>query len=64
MVMISNAGALMISRRAFGGGMEVQGSSGVAVIMTTIGILLAYYNIKKLQTDQHRAWMLRSFVYV
>lgn len=32
---------------------------GVLAIMTIISASLAYINIKRLQIDQHRAWMLR-----
>ncbi|KAL8987239.1 MAG: hypothetical protein Q9169_008718 [Polycauliona sp. 2 TL-2023] len=36
---------------------------GVLAIMTTGGATLAYINIKRLQIDQHRAWMLRTWFY-
>lgn len=64
LVLISNVSALVIARRTFGGTLDIQGGIGTLVLMTTVGIGLAYYNIKKLQIDQHRAWMIRSFVYV
>ncbi len=60
----SNAGALMIARRAFGGGLEVQTGVGLLVTICTIGIIMAYYNIRCLQIDQHRAWMLRTMFYM
>jgi len=60
LIATSNAGALMIARRGFGGTIETQAGIGLLVIITTVGIALAYYNIKRLQIDQHRAWMLRS----
>lgn len=31
---------------------------------TTIGLLMAYINIKLLQIDQHRAWMIRTWSWV
>jgi hypothetical protein len=38
------------------------GTGGVSVvILTCFG--LAIYNIKRLQIDQHRAWMLRAWIY-
>ena len=43
--------------------METQVFVGVLVIMTTLGIFLAYYNVKRLQIEQHRAWMLRTWFY-
>lgn len=56
LVPISNAGALMIARHAFGGGLDTQAVVGV--------LALSYYNIKRLQIEQHRAWMLRAWFYV
>jgi hypothetical protein len=32
--------------------------------MSTAAIGMAYYNVKHLQLEQHRAWMLRAFFYV
>lgn len=60
----SNAGALMIARRAFGGGLATQTAIGTLVMVTTLSIGMAYYNIKRLQIDQHRAWMLRTFFFM
>ncbi|KAJ9619806.1 hypothetical protein H2203_008076 [Taxawa tesnikishii (nom. ined.)] len=64
LVLIANVGALMICRRSFGGTLETQAGVGVLVIITTISIAMAYYNIKRLQIDQHRAWMLRAMFYL
>ena len=63
LLLLSNAGALMIVRRSFGGQMETQTFVGLLVIMTTLGASMAYYNIKRLQVEQHRAWMLRTWFY-
>jgi Predicted membrane protein (DUF2306) len=60
LVFVANAGALMICRRSFGGTLETQAGVGLLVIITSTSICLAYYNIKRLQIDQHRAWMLRA----
>ena len=54
----------MIARVSFGGGLDVQMAAGVMSIMSLIALGMAYYNIKKLQIDQHRAWMLRAWFYV
>jgi len=59
----ANVGALMIARYSFGGQIETQVFVGLLAIMTTLGIFMAYYNIKRLQIDQHRAWMLRTWFY-
>ncbi|KAH7370207.1 hypothetical protein BKA65DRAFT_487870 [Rhexocercosporidium sp. MPI-PUGE-AT-0058] len=61
--LLGNVGALMIARRAFGGGLDIQGAVGLLAIMTTLSLGMAYYNIKRLQIDQHRAWMLRAWFY-
>lgn len=60
LVLIANAGALMICRRSFGGGIDTQAGVGVLVIVSTTSMALAWYNIKCLQIDQHRKWMLRA----
>lgn len=54
----------MIARRAFGGTLATQSVVGTLVIATTTSVFMAYYNIKRLQIDQHRAWMLRVWFYV
>ena len=54
----------MIARHAFGGTLATQALIGTLVILTTVGLTLAYYNIKRLQVDQHRAWMIRTWFYV
>ena len=63
LLLVGNAGAIMITPVAFGGTLAIQCAVGLLVIMTTGGFALAYYNIKRLQIDQHRAWMLRTWVY-
>jgi uncharacterized membrane protein len=60
----STAGALMIVRRAFGGTLSTQTAVGMLAFLSTTGSALAYINIKRLQIDQHRAWMIRTWVYV
>ncbi|KFY40872.1 hypothetical protein V495_05214 [Pseudogymnoascus sp. VKM F-4514 (FW-929)] len=60
LVTIGNIGAAMIARRAFGGTLATQCAVGYLIIATTVSMVLAYYNIKRLQIDQHRAWMLRA----
>lgn len=61
---ISVIGALMITRHAFGGGLDAQAAIGALGILFLCATGLAYYNIKRLQIEQHRAWMLRAWVYV
>lgn len=61
---LSLVGVYMITRHAFGGGLDVQSASGVLGIMTMGSFILAWINIKRLQIEQHRAWMLRGWFYV
>jgi uncharacterized membrane protein len=58
----STAGALMIARRSFGGLVPTIGGIYTLSFVVIIEVALAYYNIKRLQIDQHRKWMLRAFV--
>jgi len=62
--LVGTVGALMITRHAFGGGLATQVGLGLLGIMFTFSLLLAYINVKLLQIEQHRAWMLRAWVYV
>ncbi|KAL1648404.1 hypothetical protein SLS58_002157 [Diplodia intermedia] len=64
LVLVANAGALMIARHAFGGGLDTQAVIGALAIVTTGSLVLALVNIKRLQIEQHRAWMLRTWFYV
>lgn len=56
-------GALMITRVSFGGGLDVQAVLGLMAILFIGSLGLAIYNIKMLQIEQHRAWMLRAWFY-
>lgn len=62
--LVSNAAAIMIARHAFGGEVAGHAVTGTAVLLSTFGLLSAYYNIKRLQIDQHRAWIMRSFAWM
>ncbi|KAL2021729.1 hypothetical protein VTK56DRAFT_6672 [Thermocarpiscus australiensis] len=61
--LISTAGALMLARHAVGGRLETQMAIGVVSISFVVSLGLAWYNIKRLQIEQHRAWMLRAWFY-
>ncbi|KAG9191710.1 hypothetical protein G6011_10444 [Alternaria panax] len=56
-------GALMIARHAFGGGLDVQSFVGVLGFGSLGCFIISYFNIKRLQIEQHRAWMLRGWFY-
>lgn len=62
--LVSVAGVLMIGRFSFGGGLDMQIATGLAAIIFVGSEAMAYYNIKKLQIEEHRAWMLRAWVIV
>lgn len=64
LVLGGNAGALMMGRRAFGGDISIQAGFGLLVIISTASTAMAVWNIKKLQIEQHRAWMLRAMFYI
>ena len=64
LVLLGNIGAIMIARRAFNGTLATQTGVGLVAIISEISIFMAYYNIKRLQIDQHRAWMLRAMFYL
>ncbi|EUC40136.1 hypothetical protein COCMIDRAFT_109566 [Bipolaris oryzae ATCC 44560] len=61
--LVSLAGAFMIMRHAFGGGLDVQVALGVLGLSTLASFTISYVNVKRLQIEQHRAWMLRGWFY-
>jgi hypothetical protein len=61
--LVSTVGAFMTARHAFGGGIEIQLGVGVCGISFAVSMVLAYINVKRLQIEQHRAWMLRGWFY-
>lgn len=63
-ILFAHIGSLMIANIAFGGGVAVTTWIGILALCTTIFVVLAWINIKRLQIDQHRAWMLRAWFYV
>ena len=61
---VGTVGGLMIARHTFGGGMASQSVLGFLSIIFLGALVMAYINIKLLQIEQHRAWMLRAWFYV
>lgn len=61
---ISLVGVLMIARHALGGSLDVQVWVGFVGFGVLACFVLSWINIKKLQIEQHRAWMLRGWFYV
>lgn len=62
--LLSTAGVLMIARNAYGGEISTQLGVGFLSIIFVGSLVMAYINIKRLQIEQHRAWMLRAWFYV
>lgn len=63
LLLAGNVGAILISDSAMGATIEMRLFVPVLAGMTIVSLVLAYLNIKRLQIDQHRAWMLRTWVY-
>ncbi|KAL8720896.1 MAG: hypothetical protein Q9225_002314 [Loekoesia sp. 1 TL-2023] len=63
-IICSNAGAIMVANIAIGGDLPTQTFVGFLSIATIVTFGLALYNIKRLQIDQHRAWMLHTWFYI
>ena len=59
LVTLANVSGLMIARRSFGGTVATQMFVGLLALATTVSMVMAWVNIKRLQIAQHRAWMLR-----
>ncbi|KAI1326616.1 hypothetical protein F5Y16DRAFT_374066 [Xylariaceae sp. FL0255] len=58
---ISSAAVLYILPVSFGGDIVIQAGGGVLAFSFLGALVMAYINIKRLQIDQHRAWMLRAW---
>lgn len=64
MVLLANAGAIIIAPHSFGSAIMTRARVGLLIILSTIGLFFAVYNIKRMQIDQHRKWMLRTWFYM
>lgn len=64
LAVIGTVGAIMIAPVAFGGSLMNRAWIGTTAIMFIGSLALAIWNIKTLQLEQHRAWMLRAWFYV
>ncbi|KAF5966494.1 hypothetical protein FCOIX_12485 [Fusarium coicis] len=63
LAIIGTVGAIIIAPVAFGGSLSVRAAVGFMAIMFLGALFLAIWNIKTLQLEQHRAWMLRAWFY-
>lgn len=61
LLLIGLVGAFMVTRHSMGGSIESQVALGLLGVYSTFSLIMAYVNIKLLQIDQHRAWMLRAW---
>ncbi|KAF2762454.1 hypothetical protein EJ05DRAFT_534005 [Pseudovirgaria hyperparasitica] len=59
LLLLGNAGAFMIMDTSIGGAPAMRVWFGLLGAATTLGLILAVTNIKRLQIDAHRAWMIR-----
>lgn len=57
------ATGFVLGRRSFGGDISIQAGVFAMGTATLVSVALAYWNIKLLQIDQHRKWMLRTWFY-
>ncbi|KAH8817875.1 hypothetical protein DL96DRAFT_1623579 [Flagelloscypha sp. PMI_526] len=64
LIFVATAGALIISRRSFGGSMAIQAIVVCTSFATLAALTLAYVSIRRLQIDQHRKWMIRAMVWM
>ncbi|KAI1352186.1 hypothetical protein F5Y01DRAFT_304261 [Xylaria sp. FL0043] len=60
---VGTAAALVIGRRSAGGGVDVQLLFGVLAICFLGSLVIGIINIKRLQIEQHRAWMIRAWAF-
>lgn len=63
LVLIYSVTGMIISHVSFGGDFATQAFAGVFGVAVILSTALAYINIKRLQIEQHRAWMMRAWVY-
>ncbi|KAH4810860.1 hypothetical protein HBI49_089120 [Parastagonospora nodorum] len=63
--LVSNASAFVIIPHKQGGNRITSHAVEMLMcIITTIGIFMAWWNIRRKQIDQHRAWMIRTMFYM
>lgn len=61
---VAVVGGFMSASGSFGGNPTFQTAVGVHGSLVVTGLTMAMINIKRLQIEQHRAWMLRAWVWV
>lgn len=64
LLLVSNISVCVVFPHNHSGNrIAAQSAEAFLVIITTAGMGLAWWNIRRLQIDQHRAWMLRTMFY-
>ena len=63
LLFVSTAFAFVLMRRTMGGDISIQAGVVFLGALTLVSVTIAWFNIKKLQIDQHRKWMLRTWFY-
>lgn len=61
---VAVVGGFMSASGSFGGDSTFQTAVGVHGTLVVTGLFMAMANIKRLQVEQHRAWMLRAWAWV
>ncbi|KAL8859861.1 MAG: hypothetical protein Q9178_003694 [Gyalolechia marmorata] len=64
--LLSNGAACVVLPHKQGGGARsaTQTAEAFLVVITTFSMTMAWWNIRRKQIDQHRAWMLRTMFYM
>lgn len=61
---VAVVGGFMSASGSFGGDPTFQAAVGVHGTLVVTGLVMAMASIKRLQIEQHRAWMLRAWAWV
>ncbi|KAL0070560.1 hypothetical protein AAF712_002399 [Marasmius tenuissimus] len=63
LLFVGTGAAFAMMRHSMGGDLSIQSAVVFLGTATLISAIIAWFNIKKLQIDQHRKWMLRTWFY-
>lgn len=64
LTLLGMAGVFMITNVSYGGSAEIVVAVVLLGALFLVALVMAFINIKRLQIEQHRAWMIRAWVYV
>ncbi|KAI1178460.1 hypothetical protein F4777DRAFT_575994 [Nemania sp. FL0916] len=59
--LLGAASALVIAPQSAGGGLDVHTLVGLLSILFVGSLIMGFINIKRLQLEEHRAWMIRAW---